>query len=208
MASIALGAIFLASCQPKGDGGAQATTPAPIKVIDTIYVPGDDDKLHPKKVSFPTLDTQLKSGGSPIPALDEIVKLSPKWYPKGTRIEDVKENGGAITVLMSSEFGDSKHWQKGEKITELAVYAIVNTLAKDGKTVELTLEGKPISTLGEFDASGALKAETALNAPAKTVSETPSEKASETPVKTPDEKKTEATLKGEESALPAAPKAP
>lgn len=166
LASSALGAIFLASCQPQTDGTAQLT-PVPVKVIDTIYVPGADDKLHAKKVSFPALDTQLKSGGTPIPALDEIIKLAPKWFPKGTRVEDVKENGSVITILMSPQFGDAKHWQKGEKITELAVYSLVNTLAKDGKTVTLTLEGKPISTLGEFDAGGPLKAEPNLNAPDK-----------------------------------------
>ncbi|PQV63100.1 Sporulation and spore germination [Abditibacterium utsteinense] len=172
MASIALGAIFLASCQPKSDEtGTTQTTPAPVKVIDTIYVPGKDDKLHAKKVSFPALDTQLKSGGNPIPALDEIIKLSPQWFPKGTRVEDVKENGGVITILMSPEFGDSKHWQKGEKLTELAVYSLVNTLAQGDKTVALTVEGKPVSTLGEFDASGALKAEPALNAAPETASE-------------------------------------
>lgn len=171
MASIALGAIFLASCTPKTGGttttaqtATTATTPAPIKVIDTIFVPGTDDLLHARKVSFPALDTQLKSGGSPIPALDEIIKLAPQYFPKGTRVEDVKENGGIITVLMNTEFGDAKHWRKGEKITELAVYSLVNTLAKGEKTVTLTLEGKPISTLGEFDASGALKAEPDLNA--------------------------------------------
>lgn len=172
MPSLALGTIFLASCHTKSDDTAQIT-PAPPKVIDTIYVPGKDDKLHARKVSFPTLDTQLKSGGTPIPALDEIIKLSPQWFPKGTRVEDVKENNGVITVLMNPEFGDSKHWQKGEKTTELAVYSIVNTLAKDGKTVTLTLEGKPISTLGEFDAAGALKAEPDLNAPEKSASGSP-----------------------------------
>lgn len=130
-------------------------------------VPGADDLLHPKKVSRLALDTQLKSGGNPAPALDEIIKLAPKWFPKGTRVEDVKDSGGIVTILLSPEFGDAKHWQKGESITTLAVYSIVNTLAKDGKKVALTLEGKPIPALGELDTSDALEADATLNAKLK-----------------------------------------
>ena len=184
MASLALGAIFLASCRPNTSGTSNTSgtdnpasnsvsvTPTPVKVIDTIFVTGADDKLHHRKVSFPDLDTQLKSGGNPIPALDEIIKLSPQWFPRGTRVEDIKDNGKAITILLSPEFEDAKHWQKGEKITELAVYSLVNTLAKEGKTVTLTLEGKPISTLGEFDASGPLEADPTLNAAPATGTQT------------------------------------
>jgi hypothetical protein len=162
VAFIAIGAISLSSCSPrKAD---PVVTPAPPKVIDTILVPGADDMLHPKKVSFNALDTQLKSGGNPTPALDEIIKVSPKWFPKGTRVEDVKDNAGVITLLMSPEFADAKHWAKGEKITELAVYSLVNTLAKDGKKVAFTLEGKPLTSLGEFDASGTIEANPELNA--------------------------------------------
>jgi hypothetical protein len=165
VASTALGAIFLASCSPRPAQNT-ATAPAPVKVIDTIFVPGADDKLHAKKVSFPALDTQLKSGGNPTPALDEIIKTAPKWFPKDARVEDVKDNGSIITVLMSPQFGDEKFWSKGEKTTELAIYALVNTLAKDGKKVELTLEGKPMTTLGQFDVSDAIEADPTLNASA------------------------------------------
>jgi hypothetical protein len=166
VASSLLGAILLASCSPREDQVAQ-NTPAPIKVIDTIMVPGADDKLHAKKVSRLAQDTQLKSGGNPAPALDEIIKLAPQWFPKGARVKDVKDDGSVVTLLLSPEFGDAKHWQKGESITELAVYALVNTLAKDGKKVALTLEGKPIPSLGELDTAEAFEADTALNAPAK-----------------------------------------
>ena len=169
LASIPLGAIFLASCRPQ-PGTVTTPTPAPPKVIDTIMVPGADDKLHSRKVSRLALDTQLKSGGNPAPALDEIIKLAPQWFPKGARVEDVKDNGGVITLLLSPEFGDAKHWQKGESLTELAVYALVNTLAKDGKKVALTLEGKPIPSLGELATAEALEAAPDLNAQAKTPS--------------------------------------
>lgn len=161
-AACALSTLFLASCTPKSNQTA-AVTPAPLKLIDTIYVPGADDKLHPKKVSHSALDTQLKSGGNPAPALDELIKTAPKWFPKGTHVEDVKDNGKVVTILLSPEFGDEKHW-KGETTTELAVYSLVNTLAVDGKTVALTIEGKPISSLGEFDASEAMPADPSLNA--------------------------------------------
>lgn len=163
LASTFLGAIFLASCQSRDDQVAQ-TTPAPLKVIDTILVPGADDLLHAKKVSRLALDTQLKSGGNPAPALDEIIKLAPKWFPKGTRVEDVKDDGSVVTVLLSPEFGNAKHWSQGETTTELAVYALVNTLAKDGKKVVLTLEGKPIPALGELAMAEALEADPGLNA--------------------------------------------
>ncbi len=163
-ALLALGTIFLASCRPRQDTQQAVVTPAPLKVIDTIFIPGDDDTLHPKKVSRSTLDTQLRSGGNPTPALDEIIKTAPQWFPKGARVEDVKENSGVVTVLLSPEFGNEKHWSKGERITEMAIYSLVNTLAKDGKKVELTIEGKPIETLGQFDASDPIEANLDLNA--------------------------------------------
>ena len=163
LASTALGAIFLASCTPRDEPIAQST-PAPLKVVDTIMVPGADDKLHPKKVSRLALDTQHKRGGNAAPALDEIIKLAPQWFPKGARVEDVKDDGSVVTLLLSPEWGNAKHWQKGESLTEVAIYSLVNTLAKDGKKVALTLEGKPIPALGEFDTSEALEAEPGLNA--------------------------------------------
>lgn len=163
LVATSLGAILLASCTPRGDETA-SITPAPIKVVDTIYVPGTDDKLHAKKVSRPALDTQLKSGGNPAPALEEIIKTAPKWFPKGTHVQDVKDDGKVVTILMSPEFAEAKHWSQGEKTTELAVYSLVNTLAKDGKSVAFTIEGKPLSTLGEFDASDAIPANPELNA--------------------------------------------
>lgn len=144
-------------------------------------VPGKDDLLHPKKVSRGALDTQLKSGGNAAPALGEIVKLAPQWFPKGTRIEDVKENGDEVTVLLSPEFGNAKHWTQGETTTQLAIYSLVNTLAKDGKKVTLTLEGKPISALGEMDASQAFAADPSLNAPAKTSASAPTSASNTAP---------------------------
>lgn len=161
--AVALGAFSLASCTPR-DNSTPTVTAAPPKVLDTIFVPGADDKLHPKKVSHNALDTQLKSGGAATAALDEIVRMAPKWFPKGARVEDVKENSGVVTLILSPEFGDQKHWQGGEKTTELAIYALVNTVAKDGKKVALTIDGKPATTFGEFDASGTIEANPQLNA--------------------------------------------
>ncbi|RYG68026.1 hypothetical protein EON80_12480 [bacterium] len=162
VASVVLGALSLASCTPREETPT-ATAPPP-KVLDTIYVPGADDKLHAKKVSANALDTQFKSGGVATPALEEIIKTAPKWFPKGARVEDVKETGDVVTLVLSPEFADQKHWQQGEKITELAVYSLVNSVAKDGKKVALTIDGKPASTFGEFDASGNIEANPALNA--------------------------------------------
>lgn len=161
--SLALAAVSLSSCK-RNETPVAVVTPAPIQVIDTIFLPGADDALHPRKVSRAALDTQLKSGGNPTPALNEIIKKAPQWFPKGTRVVDVKDNGKVVTILLSPEFGDEKHWSKGERTTQLAVYALVNTVAKNGKTVALTLEGKPIETLGEFDASDPIEANLDLNA--------------------------------------------
>ena len=165
MAPVA-GAFVLASCSPRDEKTA-AVTPAPLRVIDTILVPGDDAKLHPKKVSFNALDTQLKSGGSPIPALDEIIKSAPDYFPAGARVKDATEKDGIATLSLSKEWDDAAHWQKGDQITQLAVYALVNTLARNDKKVVLTLEGQPLLTLGELDVSDAIEADLALNAPPK-----------------------------------------
>lgn len=160
---LACGAFFLTSCTSR-DTSTATGTPAPLKVIDTIFLPGEDDSLHPKKVSRTALDTQLRNGGNPTPALDEIIKSAPEWFPKGARVQDVKDNGTVVTILLSPEFGDAKHWSKGERITQMAIYSLVNTVAKDGKKVALTLEGKPIATLGEFDAGDPIEADPDLNA--------------------------------------------
>lgn len=160
--------LLLSSCRLQtAQNTASSVTPAPVNAIDTIFVPGADDKLHPRKVSSLALDTQLKSGGNPAPALDEIVKSAPQWFPKGARVEDVKDNGAVITLLLSPQWNDAKHWSKGETITQLAVYAMVNTLAKDGKKVAFTIEGKPLQTIGELDASDPFEADPSLNAPSK-----------------------------------------
>lgn len=161
-------ALGLAGCTPKG-GGQPTVTTAPISYLDQIYVPGKDDKLHKHPVSHNAVDTQIKAGGNPTPALDEVIRAAPQYYPPEARVKGFKSDEKQFTVDLNAAFANQKFWSKGEQVTELAVYALVNSAAqvdKAGKKpVQLTVEGKPLSTLGEFDATDAIDPEPRFNAP-------------------------------------------
>lgn len=121
-------------------------------LIETIYVPGPDDKLHPKQVSFKSIEV-------PASALQEIVSSAPKWFPKGAKVNNIIEGNKQITVDINKTFGEQSFWgERGEKTTELVVYALVNSAsAKSKKPVQLTIEGQPVGSLGDFDASDAIE---------------------------------------------------
>ena len=146
--------------------GKPAPTIAPPQYLEKIYLPGTDDKLHLKAVSHNAIDSQIKAGGSPVPALDEVITGAPKYFPPGTRIKKFAVTEKSLTLDLNSAFANSKHWSQGETTTQLAVYALVNSAAlteKDGKKpVQLTVEGKPLSTLGEFDASDPIEPDQTL----------------------------------------------
>jgi hypothetical protein len=130
-----------------------STVPPPT-YLDKIYVPGKDDKLHLKPVSRNGVDTQIRAG-TPVPALDEIIQGAPQYFPKGTRILSMKSDGKVFTLDMNAAFGNTKEWNKGEATTEAAIYALVNSTAQVDKSlktkVQLTVEGKPVTALGEMD---------------------------------------------------------
>jgi hypothetical protein len=160
-------AIGLAGCNRSGNGQPTATA-APISYLDRVYVPGKDDKLHLHPVSHNAVDTQIKAGGNPTPALDEIIRTAPQSFPPGARVKGFKAEEKQFTVDLNAAFANQKFWSKGDLIAELAVYAIVNSAAqvdKGGKKpVQLTVEGKPMTSLGELDTGGAIDPEPGFNA--------------------------------------------
>ena len=142
--------------------------------LETIYVPGKNDLLHPEKVSRLAIDSQLKSGDRAAPGLQEIIEKAPRYYPKGAKINSTTQTEKGMTVDLNKAFANNDFWRtKGEKMTELAVYALVNSAAKttgaqgttDPKPVMFTIEKKPAETLGEFGIDGEIEPETRLIAP-------------------------------------------
>ncbi len=142
--------------------------------LETIYVPGKDDLLHETKVSRMAMDSQLKSGDPAAPGLQEIIEKSPLYFPKGAKINSTTQTDKGMNVDLNKDFADDEFWRsKGEKTTELAVYALVNSAAKttgaqgtsEPQPVTFTIEKKPAETLGEFAVDGAIEPQMRLVAP-------------------------------------------
>lgn len=142
--------------------------------LETIYVPGKDDLLHETKVSRMAIDSQLKSGDSAAPGLQEIIEKAPQYFPKNAKINSTTQSEKGMTVDLNSAFVDDDFWRtKGEKVTELAVYALVNSAAKttgaqgttEPKPVMFTIDKQPAKTLGEFDIEGEIEPEMSKVAP-------------------------------------------
>ena len=142
--------------------------------LETIYLPGKDDLLHPEKVSRMAIDSQLKSGDRAAPGLQEIIEKAPEFFPKNAKINSTTQTEKGMTVDLNQAFANDEFWRgKGEKVTELAVYALVNSAAKvtgaqgvtEPKPVTFTIEKKPAATMGEFDVEGEIKPQDRLVAP-------------------------------------------
>ena len=153
---------------------ANAAPTVKFSSLEKIYVPGKDDLLHETKVSRMAIDSQIKSGDRAAPGLQEIIEKAPAFFPKGAKINSTTQTAKGLTVDLNKAFANDEFWHgKGEKTTELAVYALVNSAAKttgaDGTStpqpVTLTIEKKPAQTLGEFDVDGAIKPEMRLVVP-------------------------------------------
>ena len=184
-------AFALASCTPSSDDNAATSTnnavtanaanptsddnAAPTAVeftsLETIYVPGKDDLLHETKVSRMAMDSQLKSGDRAAPGLQEIIEKAPQYFPKNAKINSTTPTEKGLTVDLNKAFSNDEFWRtKGEKITELAVYALVNSAAKttgakgasEPQPVVFTIEKKPAETLGEFGIDGEIEPEMRL----------------------------------------------
>ena len=158
------------------DQNANAAQNSAVKfaALETIYVPGKDDLLHETKVSRLAIDSQLKSGDRAAPGLQEIIEKSPAFFPKNAKINSTTDSEKGMTVDLNQAFANNEFWRtKGEKVTELAMYALVNSAAKttsaqgtsEPKPVMFTIEKKPATTLGEFDVDGAIEPQMRLVAP-------------------------------------------
>ena len=142
--------------------------------LERIYVPGKNDLLHEQKVSRLAIDSQLKSGDRAAPGLQEIIEKAPQYYPTGAKINSTSQTENGMTVDLNKAFANDKFWRtKGEKMTELATYALVNSAAKttsatgtsDPRPVTFTIEKQPAKTLGDFDIDGEIEPEMRLVAP-------------------------------------------
>lgn len=159
---------------PVNDGNSATNSAVEFAALETIYVPGDDDLLHEEKVSRKSIDSQLKSGDRAAPGLQEIIEKAPEYFPKDAKINSTTVTEKGMTVDLDSTFANDEFWRtKGEKMTELAVYSLVNSAAKttgaqgtsESKPVTFTIDKQPAKTLGEFDIDGEIEPETRLIAP-------------------------------------------
>ena len=172
LSACALG--MLAGCpRPNNNSNQVSTNPttapgAAFTQTKVVYLPGDDEKLHPKKVSFKSLESQTRAGGNAAPALQEIIQNAPAYFPPKTKINSSQETEKHIAVDLNTNFADQDFWGvKGEMTTQLALYSIINSASGETKKpVLLTVEGKPMPNIGEYDVGEPLPPEPALMAPA------------------------------------------
>lgn len=141
--------------------------PQPRKVSPkvTLFVPANDGKLHRRTLKGglpmteglgPSLEETRAQAATRV--LNLLLQQSREFFPKGTRLmQAVRDQDGVLVVSLNRQFEQSDLWQSEEE-TQQAVYAIVNTVAfsnpasaKSG--VRLLIEGKPVESLGEMDAS-------------------------------------------------------
>lgn len=142
-------------CNRENSDTTALATPAPprLTLVETIYLPDDNDTLQPRSVSRQAIDSQLRSGNL-APGLQEILTAAPAYFPPGAKINSATVQEKQVAVDLNAAFATPDFWmKKGEKTTELAVYALVNSASQNGLPVLLTIEKKPLETLGEFDAS-------------------------------------------------------
>ncbi len=190
--SLGIGALVVGGCTPSNSGNTAASgsnsladantasansaalpsasgTPASgAGMLSSVWVPGSDDKLHLRAVSKAALDAQRKFGNSTA-ALGEVVRMAPAWFPPKTQVVDVRDDGKTIAINLNRNFATAAFWSgKGEKTTELAVYALVNSASQGGKPVALQVEKRPIGAdqLNGFDASDAIEPNAKLEASA------------------------------------------
>ena len=130
-------------------------------VLGTIYLPGADGKLTKLTVPPAVLSKETRGTPSALPALGTIIVSAPKFFPPGTQVKTIRATPKLVTVDLSSAFDNQDFWStSGESVTLVAVYALVNSAATipdahgdpGPRPVQLTCAGKPLSSLGEFDA--------------------------------------------------------
>ena len=153
---------------------ANAAPTVKFSSLETIYVPGKDDMLHETKVSRMAMDSQLKSGDPAAPGLQEIIEKSPLYFPKDAKINSTTQTAKGMNVDLNKAFANDEFWHtKGEKTTELAMYAIINSAAKTTSAqgtsapqpVTFTVEKKPAELMGDFSIDGTNEPQMRLVAP-------------------------------------------
>ncbi len=173
----------LCSCTPQPEQNT-VSTPAPLPTVapspavsptkalpplaqfstsPSVLVPGDDGSLHERPLPKAVLAAQSKAKGNRTPVLNQVIRMASAYFPPGTKVLAVGDAPKAFTINLNQAFDNQDFWsQSGETTAQLAVYTLVNNVAYQnagkGKTmpVQLLIEGKPASTLGEFDASDAI----------------------------------------------------
>jgi len=155
-----------------------------------FFVPDDEGELRRREVSESESAAEKASSSqeeddaiSADRALRLMLKAAPGDFPSGTRLVDQKTERPKTplqriavrsnmdrclaTVNLSKQFENPDFWQ-GSTRTISTIYAIVNTVSKtvgsecDETKVQLLIEGKPASTLGEFDASDPIEPDMSL----------------------------------------------
>lgn len=146
---------------PRPTATAKSAPPSDTRTF-AIYLPDDDGRLQKRMVK------QAGNDGLPELALKVLFTRAKDIIPPGTRLtktisKNLNEGGGDVyfEVSLNSEFANSKMWSS-EKVAELAVNSIVRTVhdaiwQETQPTypyrVRLLINGKPGSTLGEYDIS-------------------------------------------------------
>jgi hypothetical protein len=161
---------------------AHGATPQPAAARQeyVIYVPDADAMLHKRVVSkdekpiAPPTDTAAFAAWyqkHALRALTILLKESNSIFPPGTTVPTVELRGDTVNVDFKPGFETAHAWDS-EKIAQLAVYSVVNTLSDaslnpDGKQrkVQLLVGGKPRDVLGELDISTPLDPNRELVAP-------------------------------------------
>ena len=165
---------------PTTPPSALEATPAPSNPrltktsLKQVWIPGSDDLLHAAKLG--------PNQGAPVAALNHIIALAPQFFPPKAEILGFKQAEGHYEIDLNAAFNDADFWSKnGEQTTELAIYALVNSMADlddssgiptpDGHPVQFLVEGKKSDVLGESDISDPIPQNPKMNA--KTPFQTP-----------------------------------
>lgn len=136
------------------------TAALPLKEF-TMFVPGEDELLHPK--TFPIMGGQGNAAFADYArlALVNLFAASPEVFPPGAKIDDItldQEDSPPLARLsMDDTFWNSNYWA-GETRTHVALEAIIHTLndlyQKTGGSgvlhVQLLRNGQDTEALGQY----------------------------------------------------------
>ncbi len=141
---------------PVGPGPADPATPLsppPGQVLTTTVYFSDTDAMYLRPTSrqvsaeHPALDAARALTAGPVPAEAGLYPT----IPPGTRVLGVNIRDGVATVNFSRELQDK--FVGGSAGEIMLIYSLVNTLTEFNsiRAVQLTVEGRPLTTLGHAD---------------------------------------------------------